>query len=174
MSAPRSKTLKSVEKSIGKLEGVLALLETEQENLKANLTIKCLCGTYHKIRDLRVIQTYWYTEPHGCTGGDYWSHGALAFLCPKDETYQQRILFNTSYFPLHRWEDRDIFEYDAGAQFSRWYKHLFKEVIKGTSENGHIKNGRRMCWQDIGSVNSYYIDKNRRKFGLVAFVKEYT
>jgi len=40
------------------------------------------CGQGHKIKDLVYIQTYWYTPPRGCTGGDYWNMGEGRFTCP--------------------------------------------------------------------------------------------
>jgi hypothetical protein len=57
-----------------------------------NATVKCLgwtiggkdgCGAQLPIADIVYIQTHWYTEPSGCTGGDYWNQGEGQFVCPK-------------------------------------------------------------------------------------------
>lgn len=40
------------------------------------------CGTMHKVGSLEYIQTHWYVEPHGCSGGDYWNQGEGQWLCP--------------------------------------------------------------------------------------------
>jgi rubredoxin len=40
------------------------------------------CRIAHVICDLTYIQTHWYTEPHGCTGGDYWNQGEGQWECP--------------------------------------------------------------------------------------------
>ena len=41
------------------------------------------CGTLLLVKELVYIQTYWYTQPYGCTGGDYWNLGEGQFVCPK-------------------------------------------------------------------------------------------
>lgn len=40
------------------------------------------CGASFPIGQLTFIQTHWYTEPHGCAGGDYWNAGEGQFDCP--------------------------------------------------------------------------------------------
>jgi hypothetical protein len=40
------------------------------------------CGSELPISSLTYIQTHWYTEPSGCTQGDYWSAGEGQFYCP--------------------------------------------------------------------------------------------
>jgi hypothetical protein len=41
------------------------------------------CGAEIPIATLAYIQTHWYTEPSGCTGGDYWSQAEGQFKCPE-------------------------------------------------------------------------------------------
>ena len=109
--------------------------------------IQCAsCEKAHKIGRLRAIQTHFYISPHGCTGGDYWLEGEMKYICPTNDTIN-RLLFNSDDVP---------YEYDPEEQFKTNYKHLFKEV---TDRHGKEDNRN---W-----VNNYYIDKNRRKFGLV-------
>ena len=40
----------------------------------------CLRG--YEVRELDYIQTHWYVEPSGCTGGDYWNKGEGRWRCP--------------------------------------------------------------------------------------------
>lgn len=40
------------------------------------------CGGFSRVGDLTFIQTHFYIEPHGCTGGDYWRAGEGQFVCP--------------------------------------------------------------------------------------------
>ena len=112
----------------------------------------CGCGNPHLIGDLTAIQTHWYTHPHGCTGGDYWNEGELQFICPETGIIN-RLLFNNYDVP---WKEGGIYENDPEEQFKTNYKNLFKEVIDSYDKE---TSGE---W-----VNNYYVDKNRRKFGLV-------
>jgi uncharacterized Zn finger protein (UPF0148 family) len=51
--------------------------------LKAKTEVVCSkCKTAHEIKDLLYIKTHWYTEPSGCTGGDYWTEGEGQTTCP--------------------------------------------------------------------------------------------
>jgi hypothetical protein len=60
-------------------------------NHPENSTVTCLgwtvgargCGAILPVKELTYIQTHWYTEPSGCTGGDYWNQGEGQFVCPK-------------------------------------------------------------------------------------------
>ena len=55
----------------------------EKEHLSKKL-IKCVhCKKRSRIDKLIYLQHHWYTEPHGCTGGDYWNEGEGGFICPK-------------------------------------------------------------------------------------------
>lgn len=40
------------------------------------------CGARHEIGDLTYVQTHWYEEAHGCTGGDRWHMGEGQWRCP--------------------------------------------------------------------------------------------
>jgi hypothetical protein len=64
-----------------------------------NATVKCLgdtvgsrngCGATLRVADLVYIQKHWYTEPFGCSGGDYWNVGEGQFFCPECST-QNRL-----------------------------------------------------------------------------------
>jgi hypothetical protein len=115
-------------------------------------TIKCdSCEDSHKIKDVVAIQTHWYTSPQGCTGGDYWSEGELNFVCPETGV-RNRLLFNN--YDVS-WEERKHYKNDPEEQFKMTYKDLFKEVVKTYEKN------------DPEFVNNHYVDRNRKKFGLV-------
>ena len=99
-----------------------------------------------------AIQTHWYTPPRGCTEGDYWNEGELQFVCPETGIIN-RLLFSNYDVP---YEERMDFDNNPGKQFKRNYKKLFREVKESYDRTTPDK-----------LVNNFYIDKNRRKFGLV-------
>lgn len=39
------------------------------------------CGQSQKVRDTVYIQSHWYVQPYGCTGGAYWKQGEGRFRC---------------------------------------------------------------------------------------------
>jgi tRNA(Ile2) C34 agmatinyltransferase TiaS len=60
------------------------------DKIKSSDTITCYgdqngkgCGKKIKLKDITLIQTYWYEKPWGCTGGDTWHSGETNFVCPK-------------------------------------------------------------------------------------------
>lgn len=132
------------------------LIEQVEEKIDArnsNREIECSsCEESHKIRELKAIQTHWYTSPSGCTGGDYWTEGELQYVCPENDV-RNRLLFR-NYDVSH--EERKHFKNNPEKQFSSMYKGLFKEV-----EDNHDEPFSE------GHVNNFYVDKNRKKFGLV-------
>src|ERR1700743_3730080 len=40
------------------------------------------CNSAFQPKDLTYIQTFWYTPPYSCSGGDYWNYGEGQFICP--------------------------------------------------------------------------------------------
>ena len=63
------------------------------EKQRANKQFRCCCGSMHKIKDCVAIQTHWYTEPSGCTEGDYWNQGEINIICP-ETNHRNRMLFD--------------------------------------------------------------------------------
>lgn len=117
----------------------------------AKKTIKCeACGKMHKIKDLVGVQTYWYTSPHGCTGGDYWNTGEFRFVCPETNILN-RLLFGSS--SRLDWRERGGFK-DPAVIFRNKYKDLFKEIVEDHGED-------ERPW-----VNNYYVDKHLEKFDI--------
>ncbi len=160
MSVAKSVAIvRAIEKELDFLDSKQFELLEDLEEARGNLTIRCNCGGYHKIRQMKAIQDYYYVEPHGCTGGDYWSQTTLSFLCPKDESYEQRMLFDN--YDVE-YELRSHFDHNPEMQFKRWYKELFREVV----------DGRDKEYDRMNFINSYYVDKNRKKFGLVEKMKD--
>jgi len=139
---------------IRRQEQITSDLQDKLEEAKAKLSIKCeSCKKFHRIKDLVVIQTHWYTSPYGCTGGDYWSQGELHFICPVTKV-RNRIMFDN--YDVE-WRERQEFKHNPDKQFNRYYKDLFKEVLKEFDN-------------DMGKYindNNYYVDENRKKFDLV-------
>ena len=61
-------------------------LHKEKQDIKSRRMITCLhCQKRTSLPKAIVIRTHWYTEPHGCTGGDYWNFGEYRFVCMKCE-----------------------------------------------------------------------------------------
>lgn len=141
-----------------KLENKLQSLAVQENKILHKIEIrnqkrkiKCAsCPNSHEIKTLDCIQTHWYTAPYGCTGGDHWSYGELQYVCPTTKIVN-RLLFDNYDVP---YENRSKYAHDPEAQFARNYKHLFKSVIDEYNEKHD-------------TVNNYYVDKNRKKFGLV-------
>lgn len=53
------------------------------DSVRKRALIKCCsCHSEHPIAEQEYVQTYWYTSPHGCTGGDYWNFGEANWICP--------------------------------------------------------------------------------------------
>lgn len=67
----------SAETEIGKLR---LKIKVNQGKLK----YKCPeCKKFSTLRDTDAIQKNYYVEPHGCTGGDYWTRNGIMWNCPK-------------------------------------------------------------------------------------------
>jgi len=122
------------------------------EKRNAQRKLPCYsCNGKHKICELEAIQTYYYTEPYSCTGGDFVTRSDLHFVCPITGD-RNRMLFMTNY-DIPR-EKRSHYVNDPEEQFSRMYKHLFKNV---TDEDHHVKSD---------SFNNEYVSKHMKQFGL--------
>lgn len=70
------KLAKLNEKAVKKTSKTAVICESNAANGKG-------CGAGFYIKDLKYIQTHWYENPHGCTGGDNWLQGEGNFICPK-------------------------------------------------------------------------------------------
>lgn len=71
--------------SDAEIEAANALLAARKlavEEQWASTLIECPhCEETQRLKHSHVIQTYWYTEPYGCTGGDYWNAGHKEVVC---------------------------------------------------------------------------------------------
>ena len=129
------------------------------------------CDKSHPIQSLTLIQTHWYTPPHGCTGGAYWNEGEMKFICPETRVIN-RLLFDNYDVPGI---ERNKYGNDPEAQFKRKYRQLFKEVLESyEGSDGSIryknKGGEHIESREVTNgkwVNNSDVDQNRRKFGLV-------
>lgn len=143
-----------------KLEQKIKDLDTQKENIQiqiekrnARRKIPCkACGEKHMIKDLEVVQTYYYHEPHGCMEGDYSTYDELQFICPINDE-RNRIMFGSWNWDIP-YEKRGWYDYDPEEQFRRMYKHLFKKVI---DEHGK---------KDFKWHNNEYIAKHLKQYGL--------
>lgn len=110
------------------------------------------CDRRHQIGTLTAVQTHGYVGPTGHGGGDYWVMAELQFICPTTGV-RNRLLINNDDVP---WEDRKNYDNDPEAQFRRNYGPAFAEVLEEKEER------TKYPWK-----NNHYVDKNRKKFGLV-------
>lgn len=139
-----------IDVQINEAKRLLASLIKRKNGQLASKTIKCAsCGTATKIKDIDLISVESYTEPHGCTGGDYWSHSEYNYVCPHC-SIRNRFLFSDTYYKI-KWSERA--NHNPELYFFREYRRLFKSV---TSQQEKVRNFR--------FVNNYYIEKNLKRF----------
>ncbi len=133
-----------------RLEKVQKELESINK-IRKNRTILCSCGKRHKIAKLELIITYWYEEPRGCTGGDYWNEGEWQFLCPKDRC-RNRLLFNDYDMAYDK-------QYCVGVAAEPTFKSLYKNLFASTISLYEKHT-------DYNFYNNYFVDKHRKYFEL--------
>lgn len=142
----------NAEKEVRAVERIFKALSKAQADLtakRAQRELKCCCGASHAINTLELLVTHWYTEPHGCTGGDYWSEGEFEFVCPTSSA-RNRLMFN----------DFDVDYKRRGSDgaepaFKRLYRSLFASRRDTYREDPGVR------W-----INNEYADKNRAYFEL--------
>lgn len=79
------------QKRIAGLEAKLSAAHRGQNRRKPGVAVQCTsqvatgkgCGAWTLIGRLVYVQTHWYREPYGCSGGDYWLMGEGQWVCPK-------------------------------------------------------------------------------------------
>lgn len=65
--------LQKLEKEIEKLQEQLRPLEQEWREEKRKTLVSCIhCKRKTQVGKLTLITPWFYVEPYGCTGGDYW------------------------------------------------------------------------------------------------------
>ncbi len=70
------KNYKQIEKEIVEVEKQLKKLQYQRKHAHRRRLINCIhCDQRTQLGSLIYIQTHWYEEPHGCTGGDWWHEG---------------------------------------------------------------------------------------------------
>lgn len=135
--------MENLKTNIKNIKKYLKTLEDTLETKRGNRMILCAsCKKKHRIKNLAAIQTHWYVEPYGCTGGAYWNEGELQFICPTTNVINRILFFN----------DRDT---KYAEKFRYLYKHLFKFTASTYSTPDNIK------W-----VNNEYVSHNLKKFEL--------
>lgn len=110
------------------LQAQIDKIDVTLDKLKGNRTLPCHCGKNHKIKDLTLLVDYWYTSPHGCTGGDYYNEGEKAFVCPDNPHLKNRLFDNDWKYKVDYFKRND-FANNIIKQFMREYKHKFKDII---------------------------------------------
>ncbi|MCK5449337.1 hypothetical protein KAI32_00560 [Candidatus Pacearchaeota archaeon] len=125
--------------------------EIDEKNKEKIIECSC-CGNSYKIKNLTAIQTYWYTDFGNCE-----HEGELQFVCPGTGIVNGLLFDNDDIF---YWGDGGTFKNDPERQFKEDYRKLFKEVKYSYDEK---LSGER--------VNNFYVDGNRKEFGLVEKIK---
>ncbi len=132
--------------TIEELERQLYIAKKVEREKNRNKKFLCVCGSKHRIRDCKIIHTYWYADSHSD-----WSKGELKIICP--ETYiRNRVMFEVR--PEIEKGKRWAYSYNPLLQFSKEYKGLFNEVI-----NDYGK-------EDGAYENNYYFDRNQDEFNI--------
>lgn len=124
-----NKALDEVNKEEKKINNII-------EKARGNRELTCgNCKTMHRIKNLVYIQTYWYVQPHGCTGGDYWNTGEGYFICP-DCNIRNRLLSSNEYSLDYK--ERDSTKNHL-VRFTRYYRSEFKDRIDETKEQEKLR-----------------------------------
>lgn len=70
------------DEEVEEAQEVVDARKAAEEKRKNGALIRCpFCSEVSKLSNLVYIQTYWYTEPYGCNGGDYWCTGEGRSKC---------------------------------------------------------------------------------------------
>ncbi len=77
----------TLRKEIKTHKKAIKILKEELDKVLPNKQFSCRCGRRSQIKHVSVISVMFYTEPHGCTGGDYWSFSEYWIVCPKCNDY---------------------------------------------------------------------------------------
>jgi len=77
----------TIRKEIKTHKNAIKELKVELDKVLPNKQFKCYCGRRTQIRHISIISEMSYTEPYGCTGGDYWSFNEYYIVCPKCDEY---------------------------------------------------------------------------------------
>lgn len=118
--------------------------------LRASRRILCSCGKRHAIAKLELLIEHFYTEPHGCSGGDYWSPGEWQFVCPNTNV-RNRLLFHD--YDVD-YKQRGTIGVAAEPTFEFLYRGLF-----ASSRNTHQD-------ETTPTKNNYFVDEHRKQFEL--------
>ena len=85
-----TQSLAELEKKKKELTEALTEIDDKIKYIQRRTMVRCEsnnlgkgCMTGFRIRELTYIQTHWYEEPYGCTGGDCWHESEGQWICPK-------------------------------------------------------------------------------------------
>ena len=79
------KSIEELRRLRDKAAARLAAINKQIDELLAKTIVVCenqACQSRHEIGSLVYLQTHWYEEPHGCTGGDKWHPSEGQWECP--------------------------------------------------------------------------------------------
>jgi hypothetical protein len=81
-----STALARIDRQKARLEAMLASLNERRILAIRDQDWVCRarkCGQSSLLSSVVLVRTHWYTPPHGCSGGDYWTAGERNLICPK-------------------------------------------------------------------------------------------
>jgi hypothetical protein len=144
--------IKELQNKLHSLRTSEAEINSEIKELRANKTIKCLCGKYHKIKDMDIIIPQRWHRGYSYEDG-YNEDVGLFAVCAKNPELANRLLFDDYSIDYYK---RDVYKYNAKMQFATLYQHLFKSIVRIDEDKVPYKR-----WG-----NNEYIDKNHKKFEI--------
>lgn len=86
------------------------------------------CNRRSQIKNVSIVHLMSYTEPHGCTGGDYWSFAEeYLMVCPKCNAAARA--YDTSDFD-NKYKDGEVAPNTKRYKFVKRYYDYFKEHLR--------------------------------------------
>jgi hypothetical protein len=105
--------IKQIDKQLSALGAAKQVLIDERVELMGKTLLECWkCHKKTQVGLLTYIQTRYYTEPYGCTGGDYWSDGEGQYICPKCGELNRPIWNNPRIIELKRYFKEIVKKHD--------------------------------------------------------------
>ncbi len=122
-------------------------------------TRKIPCGycnyKNNTIKNLTFVQTMWYTQPHGCMGGDHWNQGDYGFYCLKCSGFNC-LNFNHPY-------EKNLDPYNRQNVFKRLYRDCFKKIVREYDDFLAPRTGAAddisEQYRSARKFNNSYVDK---------------
>jgi len=78
----QTKCYKKTKSKIEKMREKISILETILCDEKKRTQVVCeKCGAHERLKNTDLIMNFDYTEPYGCSGGDFYTPSEIHFIC---------------------------------------------------------------------------------------------